>query len=32
MEHAAAVGMAILLSLICLFWVYGYVRRRTRKG
>jgi hypothetical protein len=31
MEHLAAIGMAVVLSLICLFWVYGYVRRRTKK-
>jgi hypothetical protein len=31
MEHAAAVGLAIALSLVCLFWAYGYVRRRSRK-
>jgi hypothetical protein len=31
MQHAAAVGFAIFLSLVCLFWVYGYARRRYRK-
>jgi len=31
MERAAAVGMAIALSLICLLWVLGYVRRRSKK-
>jgi hypothetical protein len=31
MEHAAAVAFAIALSLVCLFWIYGYVRRRSRK-
>jgi hypothetical protein len=30
MERAAAVGMAVILSLICLLWVYGYIRRRTK--
>jgi hypothetical protein len=30
MPHAAAVAFAILLSLVCLFWIYGYVRRRTK--
>jgi hypothetical protein len=30
MQHAAAVGFAIFLSLVCLFWVYGYVRRRSK--
>jgi hypothetical protein len=32
MEHAAAVGFAILLSLVCLFWAYGYARRRFKGG
>jgi hypothetical protein len=31
MEHDAAAGFAILLSLICLFWVYGYARRRFKR-
>jgi hypothetical protein len=31
MEHNAAVAFAILLSLVCLFWVYGYIRRRSKK-
>jgi hypothetical protein len=31
MQHAAAVAFAIFLSLVCLFWVFGYVRRRYRK-
>jgi hypothetical protein len=31
MERAAAVGFAIFLVLVCLFWTYGYIRRRSRK-
>ena len=27
----AAVGFAILLLLVCLYWTYGYVRRRSKK-
>ena len=30
MERAAVVGFAILLTLVCLFWTYGYIRRRTK--
>jgi hypothetical protein len=31
MERFAAAGLAIALSLVCLFWIYGYVRRRSKK-
>jgi hypothetical protein len=31
MEHIAAVAFAVVLSLVCLFWVYGYIRRRSKK-
>jgi hypothetical protein len=31
MGHYAAAGFAIFLSLVCLFWIYGYVRRRSKK-
>jgi len=31
MERAAVVGFAVLLLLICLFWTYGYFRRRSKK-
>jgi len=31
MEHYAAVAFAVVLSAVCLFWVYGYVRRRSKK-
>jgi hypothetical protein len=30
MGRAAAVGFAVALSLLCLFWIYGYVRRRMK--
>src|SRR4029077_15880060 len=31
MEKAAVVGFTLALLLICLFWAYGYFRRRTRR-
>jgi hypothetical protein len=31
MERAAVVGFAIVLLAVCLFWIYGYVRRRYRR-
>jgi len=31
MERTAVVGFAVFLVLICLFWTYGYIRRRSRK-
>jgi hypothetical protein len=31
MQHVAAVGLSIVLSLVCLFWIYGYIRRRSKK-
>jgi hypothetical protein len=31
MERVAVVGFAVLLLLVCLFWLYGYIRRRSRK-
>jgi hypothetical protein len=31
MERYAAVAFAVLLSLVCLFWIYGYVRRRYKR-
>jgi len=30
-ERFAAVAFAVVLSLVCLFWVYGYIRRRYKK-
>jgi hypothetical protein len=31
MDRAAAVGFTLGLLAICLFWVYGYIRRRSKK-
>jgi hypothetical protein len=31
MDRVAAVGFAVLLLILCLFWTYGYIRRRSRK-
>jgi hypothetical protein len=31
MERTAVVGFTIVLLLICAFWIYGYIRRRSRK-
>jgi hypothetical protein len=31
MEHFAAGAFAVVLSVVCLFWIYGYVRRRSKK-
>jgi len=31
MERAAVVGFAVVLLVICLFWTYGYIRRRSKK-
>jgi hypothetical protein len=31
MQQVAAVAFAVFLSLVCLFWIYGYYRRRSRK-
>jgi hypothetical protein len=31
MEQVAAVGFAVVLTAVCLFWAYGYFRRRARK-
>jgi len=31
MQRAAAVGFAIVLLGVCLFWIYGYIRRRSKK-
>jgi hypothetical protein len=30
MERAAVVGFAIFLLAVCLFWTYGYIRKRVR--
>jgi len=31
MERFAAIGFAVVLLLVCLFWTYGYIRRRSKK-
>jgi len=31
MQHVAVIAFSIFLSLVCLFWVYGYVRRRSKR-
>jgi hypothetical protein len=31
MERAVVVGFSVGLLLICLFWIYGYIRRRSKK-
>jgi len=31
MERVAVVGFTLGLLLVCLFWAYGYFRRRTRR-
>jgi len=31
MEQAAVVAFTTFLLLICLFWTYGYIRRRSKK-
>jgi hypothetical protein len=31
MEQVAAVAFGAVLVLVCLFWAYGYFRRRSKK-
>jgi len=31
MQRAAVVGFAIFLLAVCLFWTYGYIRKRAKK-
>jgi hypothetical protein len=31
MQRAAVVGFGVFLLLICVFWTYGYIRRRSKK-
>jgi hypothetical protein len=31
MERVAAVAFAVVLLVVCLFWTYGYFRRRSKK-
>jgi hypothetical protein len=32
MQHVAVIAFSIFLSLVCLFWIYGYIRRRSKKS
>jgi hypothetical protein len=32
MERAAVVGFAIVLLAVCLWWTYGYIRKRSRQS
>jgi len=31
MERAAVVAFALVLLVVCLYWTYGYIRRRSKK-
>ncbi len=31
MERTAVVAFGVVLILVCLFWTYGYLRRRSKK-
>jgi hypothetical protein len=31
MQQVAVVVFAVFLLLVCLFWIYGYYRRRSKK-
>jgi hypothetical protein len=31
MDRVVVVGFTVGLLLICVFWIYGYIRRRSRK-
>ncbi len=31
MGRVAVVGFGLVLLLVCLFWTYGYIRRRSKK-
>jgi hypothetical protein len=31
MQEVATVAFAVVLLLVCLFWTYGYYRRRSKK-
>jgi hypothetical protein len=30
-QRAAVVAFGIVLILVCVYWTYGYIRRRSRK-
>jgi hypothetical protein len=31
MQQWAVAAFGIVLLLVCLFWIYGYIRRRSKK-
>jgi hypothetical protein len=31
MQRGAVIAFAVLLLLVCLYWIYGYIRRRSKK-
>jgi len=31
MQREAVIAFGILLLLVCLYWTYGYLRRRSKK-
>jgi len=31
MQQLAVVAFSTVLLLLCLFWIYGYLRRRSKK-
>jgi len=31
MQREAVVAFGVVLLLLCLYWTYGYLRRRSRK-
>jgi hypothetical protein len=32
MQRTAVVVFGVALLLVCLYWIYGYLRRRSRKN
>lgn len=32
MQRAAVVAFGIALLLVCLFWTYGYIRKRSKRS
>jgi len=31
MDRAAVVAFGAVLLLVCIYWIYGYIRRRSKK-
>jgi hypothetical protein len=31
MQRGAVIAFGVVLLLVCLYWIYGYVRRRSKK-